>query len=48
MSSLVTLDSLALLVFFNAAKTAAPAKSPPPSTMITMITLTLQSLRYSP
>ena len=46
MSSLVTFDSLALLVFFKAAKTAAPAKSPPTSTMITMITLTLQSSYY--
>jgi hypothetical protein len=33
-------------VFFRAAKTAAPAKSPPTSTIITMMTLTLQSFHY--
>jgi len=45
-SSLVTFDSLALLVFFSAAKTAAPAKSPPTSTIITMMTLTLRCFLY--
>jgi len=47
-SSLVIFDSPALLVFFRAAKTAAPAKSPPTSTIITMMTLTLQSFHYLP